>query len=283
MNATAPSVDPDRAAHLRDRLDANNQTHLLVRAHLGIAPDPGAIRRIADFYHPPKWAVGCIGAVDALFLYDFVAGLRPDRVIEIGTAGGGSAAVLALAMHDADLGQPGQPLVQTFDRHTHCYFDRSRPVGSAVREMLPSLAPRVRIHTHATAIDAARLFAGRPVRLAFIDADHRHPHPTADLLALLPAIEPGGWVVLHDIDLPTADARYEAQSGQRVTWHEHGAQYLFNAWPHEKIAGVGQGANIGAIRIPDTGAVRAGDLADLIDRPWEAEPDPLVRAILERG
>lgn len=275
----------DAAERRYARLLANGGTHRGVRERFGLGLDERALRRVAERYAPPAWAVGCIGVVDAMFLYDMVAGVRPHQMIEVGVAGGGSTSLLLVALADcgrAMVDGRGRAALQSFDLHPWCYFDRRRAVGSAVEEMAPELRAGLQLHVGMVAADAGRLLADDPVALAFIDADHRHPCPTADLLHLLPALAPGAWVVLHDIDLPAAAARYESAHGVEVEWHQAGAQLLYEFWPYEKFRGTGDGANIGAIRIPTARPVNAPILRDLIDRPWETTPDGASRRVLGR-
>jgi predicted O-methyltransferase YrrM len=271
------AVGADRQARWRRTLGEHADAHAAVRRRFGLAPEPDFADHVLAAYRPPDWAVGSIGVLDAMVLRDIVHGVRPDRVIELGTAAGTSALTLAAAM--SETGRTEAACVRTYDLHPWCYFDRSRPVGSAIDEAPAALARLIRRDVRKAAIDAGRELAGAGIRLAFVDADHRHPMPTADLLALLPALAPGAWVVLHDIDLPAAAARYERAHGVDVDWKQHGAQWLFEAWPFEKIT-PGAHPNIGAIRIPDSGRVEAGDLQSCLRRPWETTPDAGVAALL---
>jgi predicted O-methyltransferase YrrM len=273
------------AASRHDRLRRSAGAHRAVRSRFGAASDDAAVRRVAEYYAPPAWARGAIAIEDAMFLYDMVRCLRPRRVVEVGVASGASAAILLRAL--ADCGAPlldegGSPALHSFDLHPFCYFDRARPVGGAAAEMAPDLARGMALHVRKTAADAAEMFAAEPLSLAFIDADHRHPWPTADVLALLPALRPGAWVVLHDIELPEYARRHERAHGTIVDWHQSGAQRLFDAWPFEKLRGVEGAFNIGAIRIPDDRPVTRADLQRVIDTPWETTPNPRALRILGR-
>ena len=89
-----------------------------------------SISRIKLFYRPPNWATGYISDDDAVFLHRLVGEICPETVIEIGVASGCSSAVILNAMDGVGLG-----MLYSFDIDTHCYFDRSRPIGAAVAEM----------------------------------------------------------------------------------------------------------------------------------------------------
>jgi len=254
-----------------------------VRRRFGLPErDREAMRRVAERYDPPAWAAGCISMHDAMFLYDLVRGIRPTgRVIEVGVASGASTVLLLGAMADAGLG--GEGALQSFELHPFCYFDRTKPVGCLVGEQVPELAGFWKLHVRKTAREAGRTFRKEKVSLAFIDADHRHPAPTADLLWLLPSLAPGAWVALHDVDLPNVALAHEKRTGEKVTWHERGAKELFDGWPFEKIRGgtVGEqcgGTNIGAICVPE--GVTAKDLRHIVERPWEVEADREMKSVL---
>ena len=282
-SATATLPARDRLLQLTERLQASPGTHRAVRDRFGVPPDDGALRAVAWVFQPPAWATGYIGAFDAQFLYDMVACTRPRRMIEIGVASGVSTAVLLRALADiGPVADDAGPRLHSFDILPKCYFDDSRATGAAVDDMTPEFRHGVQMHLGKTAVDAARLFAADPVDLAFIDGDHRHPCPIVDLLTLLPALKPGAWVILHDIDLPAAALRYEAMFNTKVDWHHAGAQRLYDHWPWEKFRGEGDGRNIGAVRIPADHAVTRDDFRALIDLPWEVKPDTRSRRILGR-
>lgn len=273
------------AASRHERLRRSSGAHCAVRSRFGAAPDDAAVRRVAEYYAPPAWAQGAIAIEDAMFLYDMVWCLRPRRVVEVGVASGVSGAMLLRALADSGVplvDEAGSPALHSFDLHPFCFFDRARPVGGAAAEMAPGLARGLSLHIRKTAADAAEMFAAEPLSLAFIDADHRHPWPTADVLALLPALRPGAWVVLHDIELPEYARRHEGTHGSIVDWHQAGAQRLFDGWPFEKLRGVEGAFNIGAIRIPDDRPVTRADLQRVIDTPWETTPDPRALRTLGR-
>jgi hypothetical protein len=76
-------------------------------------------------------------------------------------------------------------------------------------------------------------------------------------------------VVLHDIDLPIQHPEYQV----------FGPRWLFQAWPFNKVKGIGAWTSIGAVQIP-------GDLSQLVplalsllERPWEHAPTPSHAAL----
>jgi hypothetical protein len=146
--------------------------------------------------------------------------------------------------------------------------------------MTPELRHGLKLHLCQRAPDAAKLFAPNPVTFAFLDANHCHPWPIADMLALQPALAPGAWVAIHDIELPRMARGYEEATGQKVDWHQKGVQVLFEHWPSEKIRGSGEAFNIGAIRMPDKRTLTAEDFRAALDIPWEVAHSDDLRAQL---
>ena len=278
------TLTPDaRTETWRQLLLEHAEDHAFVRARFGMAAEPDYADRVLSSHNTAPWAVGSIGVLDAMVLRDMVHALRPGRIIEIGTAAGTSALLLARAMRECGCAGDGEPVVHTYDLHPWCYFDRSRAVGSAIDEAELEAAAMIRRRVGVTAIDAGEEFAGQNIDMAFVDADHRHPAPVVDVLALLPAMAPGGWIVLHDTNLPAEADRYEKLKGTRVDWKQHGAKWLFDSWRHEKLELLCH-KNIGAIRVPTERRVTADDFRECVDNPampWEMEPSPAALRLLD--
>ena len=262
------------------------ESHWRVRSHFGLQPDHDALRRLAQRFHMPEWVTGSIAMGEAMFLFDMVLALRPERVIEIGVASGCSTAAMLIGLQEAGIPArhpDGGAVLHAFDTLDHCYFAPEKTLAAAALEMVPDLRDALSLHTPATAGDAAERFAGHKLPLVFIDANHRHPHPTADVLTLAPIVKPGGWFILHDIALPEVARRYEATTGEKVTWNAKGAQVLFENWPFEKLRGGHGCANIGAIRMPEDHDLTADHLAEIIDIEWEVTPSKGVQRVLDRA
>jgi predicted O-methyltransferase YrrM len=183
---------------------------------------------------------------DLLFLHAFVNVLAPDRVVEIGTLSGFSAAVIADAVAEHQRPESESVVVDTIDLNEHCLTDPTKPVGFEIPQLVPRLSSRIRVHAGKDVRYVDQIARAGELQVVFIDADHQHPRPTLDLIRVSRFVRPGGWVVVHDIELTSLAERMRA-AGVTV---EHGApsgpQWLFDAWPFEKISG----GNIGALRLP---------------------------------
>lgn len=135
-------------------------------------------------------------------LYRAVCELHPQRVLEVGTARGGTlylwtqaatdnATIVSVDLPMGDFGgaYPVEkvPFYQSFARsgqHLHLLRKDS--------------------HDPQTVAEVRQLFAGAPVDFAFIDGDHTYDGVKADFLDYGPLVRPGGMIAFHDI-LPRPD------------------------------------------------------------------------------
>lgn len=264
----------------RDWVKQNLATHHHLCAHFGTEPDESTALGLVDRLFPPAWTQAAVGNIDTMMLYDTVRALRPSSIIEIGTASGISTCAMALALLDSGCSPTdaqGNPRITTLDLHTHCFFDRTRTVGSAIAELSAPAAQCVRICPGCTSTDLPRLMQGHTADFAFIDGDHRHPMPALDLLWVQCCMTPGSWIALHDIALPRL-------LGRDI---ERGAAALYSWWPFEKTTGLPAptgsvgGDNLGLIRLPPDEPITASLLAPLLNQPWETTPPPTMTSLLE--
>ena len=256
-----------------------------VHEAMGIAPDAARARELVAFYdRRPTWAVpGSVPLADAMFLAEMVHATQPRTILEVGVAAGCSTAVLAWASTQAD---PNARVI-ALDALDHWYIDPSRAMGGAAGPMLEGhevALDAIAIHGGCTALDAARFAEPATVDLAFIDADHRHPWPTLDALALLPVMRPGGWMLLHDTRMAELAARHTRKTGDAAPWSHRGPANLHRHWPGRTIHAATETANVGAIRVEgDIACLRAALIRAIDASPWEIDPsDPMVRAVVDR-
>ena len=208
-------------------------------------PSMGELEFLLSTHHRPVQHLGSIGWQDYAFLTAFVSILEPQRVIEVGTLTGFSAAIIAAAL-SRQHGSTGAASGDTIDFRRQCLIDETRPTGFEIPELIPHLTSMVRLHVPRDSAFVSELAKPDELEIVFIDADHRHPQPLLDLLRLAPFVRIGGWMVLHDIQWGTM-GRKAVEAGQTLRWGaSYGAEWLFNHWPFRKISG----GNIGAIRLP---------------------------------
>jgi predicted O-methyltransferase YrrM len=203
---------------------------------------------------------------DCLFLTTFVSILAPPRVVEIGTLGGFSAAIIAATLR-RQRGEEGATRVDTIDVSAKCLIDETRSTGFEIVESFSELASMIRLHIPHDSSIVAELAERDELEFVFIDADHRHPMPLLDLLRLAPYMKPGGWIVLHDTRLGTI-GREASKNGQTFRWGTaYGAEWLFDYWPFRKISG----GNIGAIQLPNDKSALIPFALRLMSLPFELE------------
>lgn len=231
---------------------------------VGKTPPAGELEFLRAIVNRPMQYSGTISASDNFFLTAFVSILAPQRVVEIGTLTGFSAAIIAAALAR----QPQKKIprwVDTIDLLPKCFIDTTRPTGFEIAESFPELASMIRLHIPHDSTVVSKLADRDELEVAFIDANHQHPFPLLDLLRLAPYMKRGGWILLHDIQLAT-NARKAAPDDPRFRWGAaEGAELLFESWPFRKISG----GNIGAVQLPEEKSALIPFALRLMSVPYE--------------
>ncbi len=206
-------------------------------------------------YAKPDWAKGTISREDAAFLFDMVTALRPRNLAEIGVASGVSTVFLSTLLSD----RFPESRLYACDKLRHFYDDPAKPVGAFLSELFGRIPNNLTLEPGVSSA-GIRASSRRPERFdfVFLDANHDHPWPCLDLLSLLDIVQPGTWVVLHDVRLPLI---VKESTG-------FGPLYLFRNWPGQKKLQAGPNANIGAIRLFDDPLESAAALLRILELPW---------------
>jgi predicted O-methyltransferase YrrM len=206
-------------------------------------------------------ATGNISGEDGAFLLTMIERQRPRHVLEIGIASGTSS-LMMLAFLDR-LGEDTRlTSVDAVDRY---YGNPARKVGYLVPEWYGSVPDRWTVLTgcgaaglddHPALRDQA---LARRFDLAFIDANHAHPWPTLDVLCILPFLQPGSWVVLHDINLPLLG-----------DYPQFGPAHLLRGWAGQAMIDEDPGVpNTGALKLWVSDATSVADLLPILSLPWQ--------------
>jgi predicted O-methyltransferase YrrM len=121
---------------------------------------------------------------ERLVLYSLVLGLRPRRVLEIGTFKGGSTLIVAAALDDLGEGRivcvDPAPQIDPTDQQS--LATRATILAEPSPEALPS----------------ARAAAGGPFDFALIDGDHTFEGVSRDLEGVLEVMADQARILLHD-------------------------------------------------------------------------------------
>jgi hypothetical protein len=178
--------------------------------------------------------------------------------LELGVGAGGSSASLLCALDTLPEIEGGRVLhsADTLDR---CYFDGRYRTGEAAQVMYPAARSRWDVRLGSDAYALRKELAPGSMDLAFIDALHVHPWPLIDLLHVTELMKPGAWVVLHDIELPNL----------KPECTERGVLNLFEYWPGNKIHGVAESYNIGAVQLPHDLSTLVPMALTLLDLKWQ--------------
>jgi predicted O-methyltransferase YrrM len=206
----------------------------------------------------PDWAKGTISDYDGKFLAGLAHFANVRHVVEIGVASGWSSAVLLKALSTLD----GERKVTGIDLLPGYYLDKAIPTGRAVDEAVPDLLSGYRLLTGRLAFDAMA-DVGK-VDFAFIDGHHMHPWATLDMISVLPFMERGRWVAMHDLNLCTFER------------HRHMNRapfYLFYMWPDQKLHSTQQPTMIGAVLLERSPADYLPTLLEILYTPWEIDVD----------
>jgi cephalosporin hydroxylase len=184
---------------------------------------------------------------EVLGLYETIVAARPRRVVELGTALGGTLYLWTQAAGDSavivSVDLPGGrfgggypacriPFYQAFARERqtlHLIRGNSRDLET-VRQV-------------------AALHSGEPIDLLYIDADHTEEGVRADFRLYSPLVRPGGLIVFHDI-LP--NPRNPEVRVHRL-WQELKHAGEAREWAFPDPSGGREGIGIGLLRVPVSG------------------------------
>jgi predicted O-methyltransferase YrrM len=216
-----------------------------------LAPDLDALVDIPYSYAPYGVELPC-GQVRAEIhaLLRFVAADQPERLLEIGTAGGGTLFLLALAAHrrativsvDLPHGEFGGgyppwkiPLYRGFVRRT---------------QRLHLI--RGDSHAPATLARTKRVLRGEPLDFLLIDGDHTYDGVRRDFEDYGPLVRAGGLIAFHDIAEPgEVQPGGDSLLGGEVPrlWHELRQRYE----TYELLASPNGFFGIGLLHVPANG------------------------------
>jgi Methyltransferase domain len=214
----------------------------------GATPAPGEVEFLARITSRDWRGIGMLAPSEIFLTAAVTSILGPSLAIEIGTASGFSAAIIAkmIALRQTERGSvEAGPLVHTIDKKADFVFDRAQPIGFAIDLLTPELRDRIALHPLRDSSFCESLTSNGELRFAFVDGSHQHPWPLTDVLCLQRLME-SGWILMHDIDLPATIARSRTQGHGLDLAPAFGAKHVFDFWPDKRIAA----GNIGAVKIP---------------------------------
>ncbi|MFK7766500.1 MAG: class I SAM-dependent methyltransferase [Mariniblastus sp.] len=190
----------------------------------------------------PKSVVGGISIEESYFLYNIIKTFNPKNIVEVGVASGWSSSIILTAVNDLKKANPdAQYQFRGIDIDTHCYYDKSLPVGYTIDEVLPEDAYKGEILRGNSVFAIRDHYQENEIDLIFIDANHKHPYPAIDLMAALPYLKENAVVVLHDTNLPLINQDFPS-FGAKYLFDEIETQFKFNCPAikrHNEISNMG--------------------------------------------
>lgn len=174
--------------------------------------DLAEISRIHDRHWQPGW--GSVTAEELLYFQDLIARHRPRSFIEVGTASGLSGGLIALLLEEY-----GGRRLTTLDHDNTFFGDETKENGFLLEAIYPSGPVTIERRPFTISVDVPSL--GGTWDMGFVDANHWHPWPLLDTLALAPYLRGDRILLHHDLDL------YRKQT--KV--YGIGPKYLWDQWP----------------------------------------------------
>lgn len=178
-------------------------------------------------------------------LYQRVCELAPQRILEIGTAKGGTLYLWCqAATEDALIVSIDLPWGQFGGGYDIPRGDLYRAFAHDQQTMH---LLRGNSHEEETFQQIEKLFDHQPVDFMFIDGDHTYEGVKSDLLRYGPLVRPGGMIAFHDIVQAVHDPTIEVDQ----LWDQIKTQFANDELVFDDNQGRRLG--IGVIHIPETG------------------------------
>ena len=199
------------------------------------------------------------------FLQNLLAARRPVKILEVGVAAGGGSALIL----DAISARP-EARLYSVDVLRHWYRDADRKAGFVAAEMFPGAAGPGGQWRLFTGRDVAFFIEeiGAGIDFCVIDTAHVHPVESLNFLTVLPYLDNGATVVVHDIAMSIAKP------------HSMACNVLFATAVGEKQTPAGENAlpNIGAFTVTADTRKYIGNVLQGLSLPWAAKIPPATMA-----
>ena len=137
---------------------------------------------------------GCLLTInDAYFINGIIRKFKPKKCLEVGVARGGSSVIILNAIKDIK-----DSILVSLDLNTKLFIDNTKETGYTVKEYFPKLAKNWKLHTG----DLPHKFLEKlnmKFDFLFLDTAHYTPGELINIIEILPFLNEGALVVLHDI------------------------------------------------------------------------------------
>lgn len=159
-----------------------------------------------------------------LFAYDYVANLKPHRIVELGSYYGCSAFTFLQAIKDFQLSSEFFG-IDTWEGDTFTASDYEEDIYGAYRNVNESCFSQQKSYMLRMTFDeAADKFEDRSIDLLHIDGSHLYEDVKHDFMTWKRKINKGGVVFFHDI---STDGLFGKPLGSHVFWEELKKEYPY--------------------------------------------------------
>ena len=130
---------------------------------------------------------------DAYFINGLIRKFKPKKCLEVGVARGGSSIIILNAIKDIS-----DSILISIDLNTKLFIDKTKETGYAVKQYFSELTNKWKLYTG----DQPHKFLDKlnmKFDFLFLDTSHYTPGEIINIIEILPFLNEGAIVVLHDI------------------------------------------------------------------------------------
>lgn len=189
---------------------------------------------------------------ELIFIQDQIVAHKPRTFVEVGMASGLSTGFIAQFLEE----NGGQEFL-SIDYDDTFFGDTSKPNGFLVPEIYQGTKVDVTLQKFAISLDVESM--SRTFDMGFVDANHQHPWPVIDTLALYPFLTGPKLLLHHDLRLFASLSRLLGL----------GPKYLFDQFPEShRVQSAAREGNIFLLDLTLDKAVFEARMADAFLLPW---------------
>lgn len=204
---------------------------------------------------------------ESAFLCGLLRHKKPQKILEVGVAAGGTTAVLLTALAEMQSGA----CLYSVDISERLYSNPALAVAHVVHEKTPHLTANWRLGT-GRVVSAFMEHIGGEVDFCILDTAHKLPGEVLDFIAVFPYLAEGATVVLHDTHLHVVD--FNAATG-------YATKVLLDAVVADRIIPCDPAmcealANISAFTVTADTKKYMTNVFTALTMPWEYIPDNMA-------
>lgn len=202
--------------------------------------------------------------LEKYFLNGIIRQNKPKKILELGVSAGGSSAIILNAIKDIDNAK-----LYSIDYSDKWYLDNDKNSGFIIDEKFQHLSNKWQLYTGGVAAKFMEEI-GAGIDICFLDTMHRNPGEFLDLLMVLPYINKGGVIILHDIIFHVYNMDSNDYTNGIIFSSLNGKKYIL---PEDKERpDLNNLGNIGAVILDDNIMDRIYDYFHLLTFPWAYMP-----------